>query len=157
MCHILYRGQRSIEPNRKKFIQRIPMRSIVAGKNIWWSLAMVKRRKSRVPPPPTECPLTQFMRVLAGAWTAHVIWYLREGERCFTELQLDIGRISAKVLTNCLRKLEREGIIARSTKPTSPPTVWYGLTPVGHELCAALVNVIDVAQRLKRAEVIVPD
>jgi DNA-binding HxlR family transcriptional regulator len=114
---------------------------------------MVKRRKSRVPPPPTECPLSHCMSVLAGAWTAHVIWYLREGERCFTELQLDIGKVSAKMLTNCLRKLEREGIIARSAKSTSPPTVWYGLTPVGHELCAALVNVIDIAQRLKRTEV----
>jgi len=93
------------------------------------------------------------MRVLAGAWTAHVIWYLREGERCFTELQLDIGKVSAKVLTNCLRKLEFEGIIARSSKPTSPPTVWYELTPVGQELCAALVNVITVAQRLKPSEV----
>jgi DNA-binding HxlR family transcriptional regulator len=96
------------------------------------------------------------MRVLAGAWTAHVIWYLREGERCFTELQLDVGKVSAKMLTNCLRKLERERIIARSTKPTSPPTVWYGLTPGGQELCSALVNVIDVAQRLKRTEVMGP-
>jgi DNA-binding HxlR family transcriptional regulator len=93
------------------------------------------------------------MHVLGGAWTAHVVWYLREGERCFTELQLDIGSVSAKMLTNCLRKLEREGIIARLTKPTSPPTVWYGLTPVGQELCTALVNVIDVAQRLKRPAV----
>jgi DNA-binding HxlR family transcriptional regulator len=96
------------------------------------------------------------MRVLAGAWTAHVIWYLREGERCFTELHLDIAKVSAKVLTNCLRKLERERIIARLTKPTSPPTVWYGLTPVGQELCAALVNVIDVAQRLRRTNHVPP-
>lgn len=96
------------------------------------------------------------MRVLSGAWTAHVIWYLREGERCFTELQLDIGNISAKILTNCLRKLVREGIISRSTKATSPPTVWYGLTPVGLELCEALVNVVDVAQRLKRTQVMAP-
>ena len=55
------------------------------------SFDMVKRRKSKVPPPPTECPLSHCMRVLAGAWRAHVIWYLREGERCFTELQLDIA------------------------------------------------------------------
>ena len=93
------------------------------------------------------------MRVLGGAWTAHVIWYLREGERCFTELQSDIGKVSAKMLTHCLRRLLREGIIVRLTKATSPPTVWYSLTPVGQELCAALVNVIAVAQRLKRAEV----
>lgn len=58
------------------------------------------------------------MRVLGGAWTAHVIWYLREGERCFTELQLDIGKVSAKMLTNCLRRLEREGIILRLTRAT---------------------------------------
>ena len=92
------------------------------------------------------------MRVLGGAWTAHVIWYLREGERCFTELQSDIGKVSAKMLINCLRRLLREGIIVRLTRATSPPTVWYSLTPVGQELCAAHVNVIDVAQRLKRTE-----
>ena len=92
------------------------------------------------------------MHVLGGAWTAHVIWYLREGERCFTELQIDIGGISAKMLTNRLRQLEVEGIIGRSTKATSPPTVWYSLTPVGQELCRALVGVINVAQRLRRAE-----
>jgi DNA-binding HxlR family transcriptional regulator len=89
------------------------------------------------------------MRVLAGAWTANVIWYLREGERCFTELQLDIGGISAKMLTSRLRTLEREGIIERFTRPTSPPTVWYSLTSAGKELSAALVNLIDVAQRVK--------
>ena len=112
---------------------------------------MVKRRKSKVVPPPSECQLTECMRLLAGAWTAHVIWYLREGERCFTELQNDIKGVSAKMLTSRLRKLEREGIIERISRATSPPTVWYVLTPVGQELCAALVNVIDVAQKAKRS------
>jgi DNA-binding HxlR family transcriptional regulator len=92
------------------------------------------------------------MRLLAGAWTAHVIWYLREGERCFTELQTDIMGVSAKMLTNRLRKLERDGIIERLTRPTSPPTVWYSLTPVGQELSAALTNVVEIAQRLNRPQ-----
>ena len=112
---------------------------------------MVKRRKSKVQPPPTECPLSQCMRLLAGTWTAHVIWYLREGERCFTELQTDIMGVSAKMLTNRLRKLESNGVIERTTRKTSPPTVWYSLTPAGQDLCGALVNLIDVAQRLKSA------
>jgi len=56
-----------------------------------------------------------------------VIWYLREGERCFTELQTDIMGVSAKMLTNRLRKLERDVVIERLTRPTSPPTVWYSL------------------------------
>jgi len=114
---------------------------------------MVKRRKSKVPPPPSECPLNQCMSLLSGAWTADVIWYLREGKRCFTELQIDMKGVSAKMLTNRLRKLERDGVIERFAKPTSPPTVWYSLTPVGQELCGALANVVNIAQRLKRIQV----
>ena len=111
---------------------------------------MVKRRKSKVSPPPFECPLNQCMRLLAGAWTADVIWYLREGNRCFTELQTDLKGVSAKMLTNRLRKLERDGVIQRFSKPTSPPTVWYALTPGGQELCGSLSNIVDIAQRLQR-------
>lgn len=92
------------------------------------------------------------MRLLGGAWTAHVMWYLREGERRFTELQTDIGSVSAKMLADRLRKLEGEGIVARTTRRTSPPTVWYSLTPVGQELCEALTNVVAVAQRVKRSQ-----
>jgi DNA-binding HxlR family transcriptional regulator len=109
---------------------------------------MVNRRKSKVAPPPSECPLDLCMRLVAGAWTGHVIWYLREGERCFTELSFDIQGISAKMLASRLRKLEQDGVVERITKSTSPPTVWYTLTPVGQELCTALRNVVEVAQRL---------
>jgi DNA-binding HxlR family transcriptional regulator len=89
------------------------------------------------------------MRLLSGAWTAHVIWYLRQGERCFTELQTDVNGVSAKMLTARLRKLEREGVIVRVARQTSPPTVWYALTAVGEELGSALANVVAIAQRLK--------
>ena len=89
------------------------------------------------------------MRVLGAAWASGVIWYLREGDRCFTELQHDLGGVSAKVLTTRLRALERERIIERHTRPTSPPAVWYSLTPVGRELSDALVNVVHIAQRLR--------
>ena len=83
------------------------------------------------------------MRLLAGACTAPMIWYLREGERCFTELQADIQGVSAKTLTDRLRKLEHYGAIERFTRQTSPPTVWYALTPVRQDLCSALVNVLE--------------
>jgi DNA-binding HxlR family transcriptional regulator len=114
---------------------------------------VVKRRKSRVQPPPAGCPLNQCMQLLAGAWTAEVIWYLREGERCFSELQTDLQGVSAKMLTNRLRKLEQNGVIERSTHRTSPPTVWYSLTPEGHELCRAMVSLVEVGQHLKRAQI----
>jgi len=114
---------------------------------------MVKKSKSKVSPPPSACPLNQCVRLIAGAWTADVIWYLREGKRCFTELQTDVKGVSAKMLSNRLRKLERDGVIERGTRATSPPTVWYVLTPLGQELCGALANVVDIAQRLKQTQV----
>ena len=92
------------------------------------------------------------MRLLSGIWTAEVLWYLREGERCFTELQTDLKGVSAKMLTTRLRRLEREGVIERLTRATSPPTVWYVLTPLGQELSSALAHIVDVAQRLKRRQ-----
>jgi DNA-binding HxlR family transcriptional regulator len=116
---------------------------------------MVKRRKTRVPPPPSECPVSECMNLIGSAWTANVIWYLREGERCFTELQTDLNGVSAKVLTVRLRTLQREGIVERLERATSPPTVWYALTPLGQELCRALVEVIEVGQRLRKARVAV--
>jgi len=111
---------------------------------------MVKRRKSKVLPPPTASSLRECTRLLGGAWNADVIWYLREGERCFTELQYDLGGVSPKMLTTSLRKLERNGVIQRLTKPTVPPTVWYELTQAGRDLCVALSSVVEIGQRLKR-------
>jgi DNA-binding HxlR family transcriptional regulator len=110
---------------------------------------VVKRRKTSVLPPPSQCPLKQCMGLLGGAWTADVIWYLREGERCFTELRTDLIGVSPNMLTSRLRRLEREGIVERRLKATSPPTIWYGLTPEGQDLGGAVTRIVEAAQRLK--------
>ncbi|MBM3787965.1 MAG: helix-turn-helix transcriptional regulator [Acidobacteria bacterium] len=89
------------------------------------------------------------MSLLSGAWSPELLWYLRGGERCFSELQQDLRGVSAKVLTNRLRKLEREGVLLRCPKATSPPTVWYALTPVGQELAGALGVMVEIAHRAK--------
>lgn len=92
------------------------------------------------------------MALIAGAWTPDIIWYLRDGERCFTELEHDLRGVSAKVLTARLRNLGAAGVVVRTRRATSPPTVWYGLTPLGLELCQALSAVVEIGQRLKRAQ-----
>jgi DNA-binding HxlR family transcriptional regulator len=96
--------------------------------------------------------LRRCMSLVAGAWSAEVLWYLRGGERCFSELQHDLTGVSSKVLTSRLRKLEAEGIVERLPKQTSPPTVWYALTPIGRELIEALEVVVEIAQRAKTVE-----
>src|SRR3954471_2406480 len=98
------------------------------------SCHMVKFRKSRVTRPPDECPLNECLKLLRGAWTPHVIWYLRDTPRRFTELKEDLHGVSSKVLAARLRELQRAGVITRSEMKTSPPTVEYALTDLGREL-----------------------
>lgn len=110
---------------------------------------MLKRRRSRVLPPPPECPLGACLAVIGGAWTPNIIWYLRDGPRRFSELKDDIGKVSAKMLTQRLRRLEADGVVSRRVMPTSPPTVEYALTDLGAELKPAIEAIVEVGRRLK--------
>ena len=109
----------------------------------------LKRRKSRVAPPPPTCPLTECMKLLGGAWTPNVIWYLSEAPRRFSELRSDIPRISAKVLSARLREMEEKGVITRAVMPTSPPSTEYALTPLGRELLPAIEAIAHIGAKLK--------
>ena len=108
----------------------------------------LRMRKTKVAPP--ECPLTECMSLLGGAWTPNVVWYLSANDRRFSELRRDIPAISAKVLSARLRELESKGVITRSVMPTSPPSVEYSLTELGRELVPAISAIMKVGLRLKR-------
>jgi len=112
----------------------------------------VKVRKNKVDPPPEKCALTECMSVIGGAWTPNVIWHLGDGPRRFSELQIDIPPVSAKVLTQRLRQLEAKGVVRRSVMPTSPPTVEYALTDLGRELIPAIQAIVTVGEKLKLRE-----
>lgn len=111
---------------------------------------MIPFRKSKVIPPPESCPLHECMRLIGGTWTVNVIWYLREGHRRFNELKGDLEGISAKTLTARLRQLERDGLVRREVKQTSPPTVEYELTGMGQRLLPAIESIMAVGHELKR-------
>jgi DNA-binding HxlR family transcriptional regulator len=111
---------------------------------------MVPVRKNKTAPPPPACPLDECMRLIRGAWTPHIIWYLREGPRRFSELKGDVRGVSAKVLSARLKHLHDAGVVARQVRRTSPPTVEYSLTALGRELHPAIAAIVDVGHRLKR-------
>jgi len=112
-------------------------------------MTLIRHRPSRVVPPPGECPLTECMAVLGGAWTPNIVWYLGAGPRRFNELRGDVGHISAKVLSNRLQRLAADGVVERRVMPTSPPTVEYELTDLGEELLPAVEAIVEVGRRLK--------
>jgi DNA-binding HxlR family transcriptional regulator len=109
----------------------------------------LRMRRSRVPAPPPACPLMECMKLLGGAWTPNVIWYLSECPRRFGELRADIPLVSAKVLTARLRALESKGVVNRRVVASSPPSVEYSLTDLGRELIPVIRAIIRVGEKLK--------
>lgn len=109
----------------------------------------LKVRRNKSPAPPEPCMLTECMAVIGGAWAPNVIWCLRVGPRRFNELRIDIPPISAKVLSARLAELTKRGVVQRHVRDTSPPSVEYELTELGHELIPALDEIVRVGHKLK--------
>jgi DNA-binding HxlR family transcriptional regulator len=89
------------------------------------------------------------MNLLGGTWTPNLIWMLSGGPRRFGELKRDVPRISPKMLSSRLRTLEEKGVVTRTVMPTSPPSVEYALSDVGHELIPVINAIVKVGTRLR--------
>jgi DNA-binding HxlR family transcriptional regulator len=88
------------------------------------------------------------LRRIAGPWTTYILWLLRtHGILRYSELKRLIPDISPKVLSERLKRLEADGLVARDYQPTIPPTVSYSLTARGVQLKAMLDALGDVATR----------
>ena len=75
------------------------------------------------------------IHVLGGRWTLAVLAELAEGGRRYQELRDSLEGISHKVLTDTLRRSERDGLIARHLDPGRVETATlYVLTGLGRSL-----------------------
>jgi DNA-binding HxlR family transcriptional regulator len=79
----------------------------------------------------TGCPLTAAIRALGGKWNLILLYWLEIEPRRFGELRRLMPDISHKVLTQTLRVLEREGLVARSPRPGKSACVEYALSSHG--------------------------
>lgn len=85
-----------------------------------------------------NCPTRLVMDRLADKWAVLVLTKLSCGTMRFNQLRRDIEGISQKVLSQVLKKLERDGLVTRTAFPTVPVTVEYAITPLGETLTATV-------------------
>jgi len=111
---------------------------------------MIRPTRTSIPSPEENCPLEESLKIIAGAWTPKILWYLQGEPRRFGDLKRDLGSISAKVLTARLRELESKGVITRTVKSTSPPTVEYALTLLGHKFHPVLKAIAEVGVEIRQ-------
>ncbi|GHH59314.1 HxlR family transcriptional regulator [Kitasatospora indigofera] len=75
---------------------------------------------------------------LLPGWSLHTF-----GRRRFVELQRRIDSISPKVLTQRLRRLERDGLVVRTYHPEVPPRVEYEISELGRGLAPLFAHLAE--------------
>lgn len=80
------------------------------------------------------CPrLEKAMSILGQRWTGLIIYQLLNGPQRFCTVEAAMP-ISARVLSERLKDLEKEGIVKRQVYPETPVRIEYSLTEKGMAL-----------------------
>ncbi|MET7419069.1 helix-turn-helix domain-containing protein [Dactylosporangium sp. NPDC005555] len=87
------------------------------------------------------CPSGALPFQIGDKWTAMVVLCLEHGPRRFNELRVPLRAVTPKVLTDTLRAMERDGLVARTAYPEHPPRVEYALTDLGRSLLTLIAAV----------------
>jgi DNA-binding HxlR family transcriptional regulator len=96
-----------------------------------------------VPPTALEAALDR----VGDRWSLLVVDALLEGPRRFGELREALPGIAPNILTDRLRRLERERILVSAPYSTRPPRMEYRLTGDGRDLASALRLLADWGSR----------
>jgi DNA-binding HxlR family transcriptional regulator len=104
---------------------------------------------SPMPRPTSEprTPLELALERVGDRWSLLLVEALLEGARRFNELQDGVSGIAPNILTDRLRRLEREGVLVARPYSERPPRVEYELTSAGRDLAGALRLLADWGAR----------
>ena len=84
--------------------------------------------------PPAVCPSRLMLDQIADKWSMLILAALRDEPLRFNAIKRRISGVTQKALTQCLRRLERNGIVERRVVTTSPISVEYKITTLGRSL-----------------------
>ena len=89
---------------------------------------------SRRQNPVSDCPLTAALAAMGGRWKLIIVYWLGQGPMHFAALKREMSAVSQKVLTEQLRELMEDGVVARQATGEVPAPVIYSLTDYGRTL-----------------------
>lgn len=94
------------------------------------------------------CPRFEAAFELLGKkWTGLIIRSLLSGSKRFSDIEEIIPNMSARMLTERFKELEREGIILRKVYPETPVRIEYELTNKGRELESSMNEIQKWAEK----------
>jgi|1186.fasta_scaffold785131_1 DNA-binding HxlR family transcriptional regulator len=83
------------------------------------------------------CPCRELLDLVANRWTALIIDHLTQGPQRFGQLKRRLEGVSQKMLSQSLRRLERDGLVTRTIR-ARPLEVHYALTELGQSVAEPL-------------------
>ena len=83
--------------------------------------------------------LAATLSIISGKWKPLILYFLLDGPKRYGELKRNVHGVSAKVLTQQLKELEADRVLARTDYKEVPPRVDYALTPLGRSLADKIV------------------
>jgi DNA-binding HxlR family transcriptional regulator len=93
------------------------------------------------------CPSRTVLEHVTSKWGVLVLAALRERTYRFSELRRRVDGVSEKMLSQTLRALEHDGLVARVAYPEVPPRVEYNLTRLGREAAELLIGLVSFIER----------
>lgn len=82
----------------------------------------------------SDCPSRALFDQIADKWSMMVLAVLDDGPQRFNAIRRRLEGVTQKALTQCLRRLERNGLVSRQVISLSPVAVQYQITPLGRTL-----------------------
>ncbi|PKU23573.1 winged helix-turn-helix transcriptional regulator [Telmatospirillum siberiense] len=82
----------------------------------------------------SDCPSRLLFDQIADKWSMMILVVLDAGPLRFNAVKRRLEGVTQKALTQCLRRLERNGLVSRRVIPISPVAVEYEITPLGRTL-----------------------
>jgi DNA-binding HxlR family transcriptional regulator len=83
---------------------------------------------------PCTCPTRPVLDQIADKWSMLVLYSVEYEPQRFNALRRRLEGVTQKALTQTLRRLERNGLVARRVIDTSPIAVEYAITELGRTL-----------------------
>ena len=90
-----------------------------------------------------NCPVDATIEMIGGKYKSLILWHLLDATLRFGELHKVIPQATPKMLTQQLRELEEDGLVARTVYPVVPPKVEYALTELGQSIRQILLIMYD--------------
>ena len=92
------------------------------------------------------CPTRMVLDRIGDRWAVLILALLADEPRRFNQLRRDVPGISAKMLSQTLKGLERDGLVDREAFATVPVTVEYRISELGLTLRAIMADLTRWAE-----------